>query len=81
LVHGNINIFSTYLNFSECKIRPCITETDDCSSKTLNFKEDINSIAILLHEMAYGITPTVASEQTLYEKEKYYKEKKRFILN
>ena len=62
LVHGNINIFSTYLNFSECKLRPCISETDDGSSKTLNFKEDIKSIAILLNEMAYGVTPIVASE-------------------
>lgn len=71
--HGNINIFSAYLNFSECKLKPNITEVEDSSAKTLDFKADITALAIVMHEMAYGLNMAVASQQTLYEKEKYYR--------
>jgi hypothetical protein len=51
------------------------------SSKTVDFKTDITSLAIVMHEMAYGISAAVASQETQYEKEKYYREQRKTIVS
>lgn len=70
IVHGSINIFALLLNFQHCKIKLNISDVAD--SKALDFKADILSLAIAVHEMAYGMSAEVSKQPSGYEREKLY---------
>jgi hypothetical protein len=73
IIHGNVNIFGVFINFSECKIKLNITDIVEEDTKDLDFKSDIASLAIVVHEMAYGINLESFKQDTVYEREKLYK--------
>ena len=72
-VHGSVNIFMVFSNFGECKLKHSLTQC--INQEKFTFKDDIEGLAMVIFEMAHGIIPLTACTQTLYEKEKMYKDK------
>lgn len=70
IVHGSINIFALLINYQQCKIKLNVSDVAD--SKVMDFKADILSLAVAVHEMAYGMSVEVSKQQSGYEREKLY---------
>lgn len=67
IIHKNISAFQIYVNFSECKIKPSITSLVVDGSVIQDFQDDIDSLAIIAYEMAYGFIGS-DNKDTLFER-------------
>lgn len=66
IVHGSLNIFAMLINFQQCKVK--LNVSGVAEAKALDFQADILSLAIAVHEMAYGMSEEVAKQQSGYER-------------